>query len=116
MTGDACPSGTPAAGTALAVRVAAAAGLGPAAVPSPACVPARIRLVEVRSGEREEGVMVRVRGPKSVQVGLNLYFLQISGTWEPNEDERKAAWELHVELVTRIAVVPLGADDGLLRE
>jgi len=60
--------------------------------------------------------MVRVRGPKSVQVGLNLYFLQISGTWEPNEDERKAAWELHVELVTRIAVVPLGADDGLLRE
>jgi hypothetical protein len=60
--------------------------------------------------------MPRIRGPKSVQVGLNLHFLQISGTWEPNDDERKAAWELHVELVTRISVVPLGADDGLLRE
>ena len=60
--------------------------------------------------------MVRVRGPKSVQIGINLPFLQISGTWEPNDDERRAAWELHVELVTRIAVVPLGADEGLLRE
>ena len=60
--------------------------------------------------------MARVRGPKSVQAGLNLHFLQISGTWEPNDDERKAAWELHVELVTRIAVVPLGTNDGLLRE
>lgn len=60
--------------------------------------------------------MPRIRGPKSVQVGLNLPFLQISGTWEPNDDERKAAWELHVELVTRISVVPLGSDEGLLRE
>ena len=60
--------------------------------------------------------MGRLRGPKSVQVGLNLYFLQINGTWEPNDDERKAAWELYVELVTRIAVVPLGPEEGLLRE
>ncbi len=60
--------------------------------------------------------MAKLRGPRTVQVGLNLHFLQISGTWEPNDDERKAAWELHVELVTRIAVVPLGTDDGLLRE
>lgn len=60
--------------------------------------------------------MVRLRGPKSVQVGLNLPFLQINGTWEPNDDERKAAWELYVELVTRISVVPLGPDEGLLRE
>lgn len=60
--------------------------------------------------------MARLRGPSSVQVGLNLHFLQVSGTWEPNDDERKAAWELYVELVTRIAVVPLGAGEGLLRE
>jgi hypothetical protein len=59
---------------------------------------------------------VRLHAPKSVQVGLNMPFLQLSGTWEPNDDERKAAWELHVELVTRIAVVPLRADEGLLRE
>jgi hypothetical protein len=60
--------------------------------------------------------MARLRGPRSVQVSLNLHFLEISGTWEPNDNERRAAWELHVELVTRIAVVPLGADDGVLRE
>jgi hypothetical protein len=60
--------------------------------------------------------MTRLRGPKSVQVGLNLHFFQVSGTWEPNDDERKAAWELYVELITRISVVPLGPDDGLLRE
>ena len=52
----------------------------------------------------------------SVQVGLNFHVLQISGTWEPNDDEGKAAWELYVELVTRIAVVPLGGEEGLLRE
>lgn len=51
-----------------------------------------------------------------MQVSLNFHFLQISGTWEPNDDERKAAWELYVELVTRISVVPLSPDEGLLRE
>lgn len=60
--------------------------------------------------------MARLHGPSSVQVSLNLPFLQISGTWEPNDDERKAAWELYVELVTRISVVPLGPEEGLLRE
>jgi hypothetical protein len=57
-----------------------------------------------------------VQRPKNIRLGLNLYFLQISGTWEPNDDERKAAWELYVELVTRISTVPLGPDEGLLRE
>jgi hypothetical protein len=47
---------------------------------------------------------------------LNLHILQITGTWEPNDDERMAAWELYVELVTRISVVPLKTDEGLLRE
>jgi len=56
--------------------------------------------------------MAGLRGPKSVQVSLNLPVLRINGTWEPNDDERKAAWELYVELVTRISVVPLGPDEG----
>ncbi|MEU3917850.1 hypothetical protein [Streptomyces sp. NPDC029004] len=47
---------------------------------------------------------------------LNLRILEISGTWEPNDAERRAAWELYVELVTRISVVPLRAEEGLLRE
>lgn len=41
---------------------------------------------------------------------------EISGTWEPDEAERRAAWELCVELITRVAVVKLGTAEGLLRE
>jgi hypothetical protein len=57
-----------------------------------------------------------MRAPKSVEVKLNLKIFEISGTWEPNEAERRAAWELYTELITRIAVVPLGVDEGLIRE
>ena len=57
-----------------------------------------------------------VRAPKSVDVKLNLRVLEISGTWEPNDAERRAAWEVYVELVTRVSAVPLRADEGLLRE
>jgi hypothetical protein len=53
----------------------------------------------------------------SLKVSLNLpYIGGIEGTWEPDESERKAAWEMYVELVTRIAVAQLGSDEGLLRE
>ena len=36
--------------------------------------------------------------------------------WKADPKERNAAWELYVELVTRIAIQPLRADEGLLRE
>lgn len=55
-----------------------------------------------------------MRGPESVQVELNLKLFKMSGTWKPNDAERRAAWELYVELITRVAVVPL--TNGLLRE
>lgn len=55
-----------------------------------------------------------MRPPKSVEVKLDLKFFSIGGTWEPNDVERRAAWELYVELVTRISVVPLR--DGIARE
>lgn len=55
-----------------------------------------------------------MRGPKSIEVKLDLKLLSIGGTWEPNDAERRAAWELYVELVTRIAAVPLR--DGIARE
>jgi transcriptional regulator with XRE-family HTH domain len=35
---------------------------------------------------------------------------------EPNEEEKRAAWELHVEVVTRIPVAILDEDKGMLRE
>ena len=51
---------------------------------------------------------------ESVEFDLNVSVLAIKGTWKPSDDKRNAAWELYVELATRIAVVPL--NPGLLRE
>jgi hypothetical protein len=55
---------------------------------------------------------------KSVSVGLGLPFGlgSISGTWEPDDEERLAAWEMYVELITRVSVEELRPDEGLLRE
>jgi len=54
---------------------------------------------------------------KSVKVSLNLpYIGGIEGTWEPDESERQAAWEMYIELITRISVTELRPDEGLLRE
>ena len=52
----------------------------------------------------------------SVQIGLPFGVGSISGTWEADEEEQAAAWEMYVELVTRVAVVPLGPEEGSLRE
>src|SRR5262245_44692068 len=43
-------------------------------------------------------------------------WLGIEGTWVADKDQQKAAWELYVELITRVSVQPLAADEGLLRE
>jgi hypothetical protein len=40
----------------------------------------------------------------------------IGGEWEPDDSEVKAAWELYVELATRISIVELQPEQGLLRE
>lgn len=53
----------------------------------------------------------------SVQVSLKLpYLLDVQGTWVPDEREREAAWEMYVELVTRVASVELRPHEGLMRE
>lgn len=51
-----------------------------------------------------------------VQLDLGWGPAKLSGTWTPDTAERDAAWELYVELVTRIAVVPLTAEAGVIRE
>jgi hypothetical protein len=51
----------------------------------------------------------------SVELGLP-YIGKISGDWEPDQKEREAAWELYVELITRVSVVNLGPEEGVLRE
>ncbi|TDU74924.1 hypothetical protein [Streptomyces sp. KS 21] len=55
--------------------------------------------------------------PQEITVKLTIPFVgEISGVWEPVDLERQAAWELYVELATRVSVVELGEDEGLLRE
>ena len=39
----------------------------------------------------------------------------IEGIWYPTEDERKAAWEMYVEIATRIPVAYVKPEIGLLR-
>lgn len=54
---------------------------------------------------------------KSVKVSAKLFsLLGIEGTWEPDDSERRAAWEMYVELVTRVSVAELRPGEGLLRE
>ncbi len=74
--------------------------------------------VSLTSSRDEPSLSAAVAGLQSIQISLNLPFGMggISGTWEPDDHERQAAWEMYVELVTRVAVVPLGPDEGLLRE
>jgi hypothetical protein len=53
----------------------------------------------------------------SVKVSIKLpYIGGIEGMWEPDKSEREAAWEMYVELITRISVAELQPDEGLLRE
>jgi hypothetical protein len=53
----------------------------------------------------------------SFEVSLTLPYLGgIKGTWQPDDTERLAAWEMYVELATRISTVELGPDEGLIRE
>lgn len=51
----------------------------------------------------------------SVELGIP-YIGKIAGSWKPDEEEQHAAWELYIELVTRVTVAELQADEGLLRE
>ena len=53
---------------------------------------------------------------KNLKITVKLPFLDISGAWEIDEVQRKAAWEMYVELVTRVTVQDIKDDEVLLRE
>lgn len=53
---------------------------------------------------------------KQAKLGIHLGIFKLEGTWTPDESERNAAWEMYVELVTRVSIVQLKPDEGLLRE
>ncbi len=50
------------------------------------------------------------------KVSVSLPFGIGSAEWEADPTQRRAAWSLYVELVTRITVEPLEGEEGLLRE
>lgn len=50
------------------------------------------------------------------EVSVNLPWGIGGAKWKPDTTERDAAWKLYVELITRVAVQPLDADAGLVRE
>lgn len=50
------------------------------------------------------------------KVSVSLPFGIGAAEWEADQTERRAAWSLYVELVTRIAVDTLDSEQGLLRE
>jgi TIR domain len=57
--------------------------------------------------------------PKMTEINVELgipYIGKITGMWKPDADEQAAAWELYIELVTRVPVAALASDEGLLRE
>lgn len=53
---------------------------------------------------------------RSVDASLGLPGVTIGGTWDVDETQQQAAWELYIELVTRIPVMYLNDDQGSLRE
>lgn len=54
-------------------------------------------------------------GRQVEKVSLSLPFGIGSAEWEVTQTESKAAWELYIELVTRVAVQPLDSEEGLAR-
>ncbi len=51
-----------------------------------------------------------------MNVSLKLGPISLGGTWEPDESEVEAAWEMYIELATRISTQALREDEGILRE
>ncbi len=61
--------------------------------------------------------MFRTPNLTEINVELSLpYIGKIAGVWKPAEEEQKAAWELYIELVTRVSIAGLPENQGLLRE
>ncbi len=60
--------------------------------------------------------MAKTDPAKLKKVSVSLPFGIGRAEWEADPAERRAAWSLYVELVTRVAIQPLGNDQGLDRE
>ena len=52
----------------------------------------------------------------AIDVSFGFPGMSLSGTWQPDEAERQAAWELLVELSTRVTIAGIDDDEGLMSE
>jgi len=65
---------------------------------------------------RVKEIKVKIESPSLSVHGFSLPKLEIEGTLAVDDSDQRAAWELYVELVTRIATQELEDEEGLLRE
>jgi hypothetical protein len=54
--------------------------------------------------------------PKWQSLSVSLPFNLGSATWAADPSVQNAAWELYIELATRVSTEPLPPDEGILRE
>jgi len=62
------------------------------------------------------GEVVAMAKEKARLAQVEVSWLGLKGVWVADRAQIEAAWEMYVELVTRITVAPLAANEGLLRE
>lgn len=60
--------------------------------------------------------MAQKKKVKATKLTVGLPFNLGSLEFQDDESQQKAAWSLYVELSTRIAIQPLGENEGILRE
>ena len=53
---------------------------------------------------------------KEVALAIDFGVFKLQTKWVPDDKQRKAAWALYVELMTRVATQPLDLDEGALGE
>ena len=68
------------------------------------------------AGFKLKELSVSIRSPALSVHGFSLPVVAISGTLAVDTADQDAAWELYVELVTRVATQPLEDEEGMLRE
>jgi len=60
---------------------------------------------------------LRRRRTESVRLEeVEVSWLGIKGKWVADRDQQRAAWEMYVELITRISIQPFPPNEGLLWE
>ena len=74
-------------------------------------------MIQVRTAQVKGETMAKERTREyDLHIGLPMNLFSVKWKYIPTQLEQEAAWDLYVELVTRVATNELGAEQGLLRE